>query len=458
MQTKTSFPIVEARWFPVVVLLIGLGIGLFHVFVVPPFQGPDEVQHFLYSAAHATDKTTIRHIEAQTLQLLKQSKWFHFVGIGPGWENIRRISDIPFVFHFDPDKASSRNTAFHLLYGKILQLSGIKDPLSAFYFLRLISTFFYLVFLMLVFYFFKRHFPGRWVVLFTGLLVVFQLGTIMNAVNYDVLMVLVGSLFFMGSFRYLYFGKSLDFLFLMLLAAAAVLIKLTGFIFLIYLLLLPVLRIKPRPGSGIKWLQYPAMTLIVLILAFGWLNYLLPERFFTLYSQLAKLWNDLSVSLTAQGEKALNAGFFNSMIDSFYFCTGWMGFKLNAAWYIAIKVFLAIAAIGLLMALFFKKMRAAVLEKKWLLYTGVALALQVFATWLYYGHMPLSQGRYVYPLILPAIVIVYSGLTIVERGLGFKRAYLVLSFILFQVVLWVFAAARILTVYYMEIASPHPGL
>jgi hypothetical protein len=128
----------------ITILVACIGLGLVHVFLMPPFQNPDEVQHFLYSARYAYGKGKMEGVEARVLQLLKDHKWFHFVGIGPGWENTEKIADISYVFHFDLERKTSRETLFHFLYGKILKISGIKDILTAFYFLRILSTFFYI--------------------------------------------------------------------------------------------------------------------------------------------------------------------------------------------------------------------------------------------------------------------------------------------------------------------------
>nr|NIM16537.1 hypothetical protein [Candidatus Aminicenantes bacterium]NIM78501.1 hypothetical protein [Candidatus Aminicenantes bacterium]NIN22670.1 hypothetical protein [Candidatus Aminicenantes bacterium]NIN44496.1 hypothetical protein [Candidatus Aminicenantes bacterium]NIN89281.1 hypothetical protein [Candidatus Aminicenantes bacterium] len=141
-------------------LVACFGVGLVHVFLMPPFQNPDEVQHFLYSARYAYGNRKMEAVEARVLQLLKDHKWFHFVGIGPGWENTEKIADISYVFHFDPERKTTRETLFHFLYGKILKISGIKNVLTAFYFLRILSTFFYIAILLLAFLFFKTYFPG----------------------------------------------------------------------------------------------------------------------------------------------------------------------------------------------------------------------------------------------------------------------------------------------------------
>jgi hypothetical protein len=475
------------KTFIIILLIVGIGVGLVHVFLMPPFQNPDEVQHFLYSARYAYGKRKMEAVEARVLQLLKDHKWFHFVGIGPGWENTEKISDISYVFHFDPERKTTRETLFHFLYGNVLKISGIKNVSTAFYFLRILSTFFYIAILLLAFFFFKTYFPDRWEYFFIGLLLVFQLGTILNAVNYDVFMVLLGSLFFISAYRYLCCDKKIDLAFLLVFAGLAALTKLVGFMFFVYLFILLCMKIKIK--WNLKLMQQAGLVLLVFIIVFSWLNYIFPGRFFDFYTLISRLFNGFagSSTLDAEGVKALRPGFFNSLVDSFFFYTGWMGFKLSSSWYILLKIFLFISTVGVFWALSIKSFaesKGAIYHskhntpsllckcsptqwglaaegktgKKWLIYMLIVLVLQVFSVWFYYGSRPISQGRYLYPLVIPIILLMYPGLQFIEKRLRFNKSYLVISFILFQVVMTVFAVVRVISVFYLEIASPHPGL
>jgi hypothetical protein len=264
------------KHFIIAILILGLGIGMFHVFLMPPFQNPDEIQHFLYSASYAYTPQEMETVEAQVLEQLKKYKWFHFVGVGPGWENTQKISDISFVFHFDPERVSARKTLFHFLYGKILKLSGIKSALTAFYFLRMISTVFFLIILLLAFWFFYTFFPGKWLYYFTGMVLVFQLMTILNAVNYDVFMVLFGVLFFSAAYKYHYGQNKIIIMVLLIIAAMATLTKLAGIMFFVYLFILLFMNVK----WDLKMVKNFSLVLLIVILGFCWMNYLFPGRFF----------------------------------------------------------------------------------------------------------------------------------------------------------------------------------
>jgi hypothetical protein len=341
-------------------LIMAIGIGLFQVFLMPPFQNPDEIQHFLYSAAYAYTPRQMETVEARLLELLKKYKWFHFVGIGPGWENIKKISDISFVFHFDPDRKSARKTFFHFLYGKILKISGITDVLTAFYFLRVVSSLFFIIVLFLLYWFFRTYFPQKWEYYLIGFVLVFQLLTIMNAVNYDVFMVLFGGIFFIFAYKYFYWEKKQDLAVLLIAAAMASLTKLAGIMFFVYLFILLCMKVK-WDKTLVKNFFF---VLLIVVLGFCWMNYLFPERFFNLYSVIFGVFRDFSGSLSTGGEKVLRLSLFDSIADSFYFHTGWMGFKLSGFWYLVLKIFLLFSIIGVFSGLFLKRMKTPGLEKR----------------------------------------------------------------------------------------------
>jgi len=445
---------VDKRILIVFLLITAIGIGLVQVFLIPPFQNPDEIQHFLYSAANAYTPQQMEAVEARLLELLKKYKWFHFVGIGPGWENIKKISDISFVFHFDPDRKSARKTFFHFLYGKILKISGITDVLTAFYFLRVVSTFFFIIVFFLLYWFFRTYFSQKWEYYFIGFVLVFQMMTIMNAVNYDIFMVLFGSIFFIFAYKYFQLENKTDLAVLLIAAAMAALTKLAGIMFFVYLFILLCMKVK----WDLKRVKNFLLVLLVIVLGFCWMNYIFPERFFNLYSVIFSVWRDFTGSLATAGEKVFRFGLFDSMVDSFYFYTGWMGFKLSGFWYLVLKIFLLISIIGVFSGLFLKRMKTRGLEKKWLLYSLIVCALHTFSIWLYYGSRQTVQGRYLYPIIIPIIILVYSGLQYFQQWFRWKRDYILIVYIIFQAVLVVFAITRIISVFYLEIASPHPGL
>lgn len=437
------------------VILLAVGIGLVNVFLVPPFMNPDEVQHFMFTAgyAYSGDEERLKEVDRDVLQILKKYRWFHFVGIGPGWETVHQLQDVYFLNYFTRDKRSISKTYFHFVYGKILKISGIRDSLTAFYFLRLLSFCIYIGIFFLSFYFYRRYFPGGWLYLIVAQLLVFQAGTILTSVNYDVLLTLLGVLFFIAAYRFLESGGGRNILILILFAALASLIKTGGVLFIIYFFILILFRYR----FSLKFLKRLPLALLAFVIIFSWFNYLFPDRFFTLYTIIfGKLQ---SIGNGGGG----GMGFFESVLESFYFYTGWMAFKLPGVWYLILKIFLSISIVGVAAGIGIKRLRnreesSEIPGVKWLLYVFVITVIHLVSIRLYYGSGLMAQGRYLYPLLIPVIMFIYGGLSYIRRFLKFKWDYLNFSYILFLVLFFLAALVRVVSVFYLEYASPHMGL
>ncbi|MDQ1351336.1 MAG: hypothetical protein QG657_1638, partial [Acidobacteriota bacterium] len=288
----------------IILLVLCVGIGLVNVFLMPPFMNPDEIQHFMFSAsyAYAGDQGRLKDLDAQVLQLLKDYQWFHFIGVGPGWEAIANLKDVFFINYFSTENYSISKSYFHVIYGKVLRLTGIRDPLTALYFLRLLSFLIYLAICLLSFFFYKKYFPGHWYYLLAGQLLVYQLGTILNSLNYDVLLTLLGVLFFIFAHRFMnenfatkaprhqgfFINKLLGVplclralvaIFLVLISALASLVKTGGILFFLYFFILLLFKY----GANRKSLKWMILGIFLFVIVFSWFNYCFPGRFFKLY-------------------------------------------------------------------------------------------------------------------------------------------------------------------------------
>lgn len=446
----------------VMIALLSLcaGIGLVNVFLVPPFMNPDEIQHFMFSAnyAYAADPAQLKNLDSKVLQLLKDYRWFHFIGVGPGWENIANLKDVFFLNYFTTEKYSISKSYFHVLYGKVLRLTGIRDPLTAFYFLRLLSFSMYLAICFLCFFFYKKYFPDHWYYLMSGQLLIYQVGNILNSLNYDVLLTFLGVLFFIFAYRFMMTDekRGLSIVFLLVIAALASLVKTGGVLFFLYFFILLLFKY----GFNRKMLKWLLLGALLFAVVFSWFNYWFPGRFFKLYGVIFLKLRALALTEAA----AANIGFFDSILDSYYYYTGWMGFRLPGAWYWVLKFFLLMAVIGVIVMLSRKKTADVSARtvfspgKRWIIYGLVLLVVQLLAIRFYYGSGLMAQGRYLYPLLIPIMMLIYSGLNSLAVFLKFKRNYLFISYILFLVLFFVMALSRVITVFYLEIASPHVGL
>lgn len=446
----------QSKFLIMALLIAAAAIGLVNVFLIPPFMNPDEVQHFMYSAGVAYSKKELTQIDPQVLSVLKERRWFHHIGIGPGWQSVRKIEDIYFLNRFQRDKSSVSRSQFHFVYGKLLGLTGIRDVLKAFYFLRMISFLLYFITFVLCVRFYRKYFPDYWLYMALGQLLILQLSGIATALNYDVLLTLLGVLFFICGHVFFVTGEKRYILAMVFLAGLSSLVKTGGLLFFVYCFLLILFK---YPFNRRSWARL-GLSAIIFVIVFSWLNYWFPERFFNTYTALFAKLKVLAVAFAGDSGGLWSLGFFNSILDSFYFYTGWMGFKLETWWYVGLKLFLLSGVVGGFIILLRRKApeHAIAGERRWLSYTLVVIIFQILSIRLYYDSGVMAQGRYLYPLLIPVIIFVYLGLGALERKLSCRRDYLTLSFLIFQSLFFLMGVLRIISVFYFEVASPHAGL
>ncbi|MCP4152219.1 MAG: hypothetical protein GY757_31055 [bacterium] len=435
-------------------LVMAAAIGIMNVFLMPPYMNPDEIQHLIFSTNYAYGPERLQKIDEDVLKQLKKHKWFHFIGMGPGWESVAKIKEIYFLRYFAREKRSISKTYFHYIYGKILKYSGVTGTINAFFLLRLLSFCFYMAIVVLSLLFYKSAFPAKWLYMITGQLLVYQVGTILDSVNYDVMLTFLGVLFFIVSYRFMREEKKQDIVYLLVLAALAALIKTAGILFFLYFFILMLFKYK----INMKSFKILMAAIFFFIIVFSWINYLFPDRFFALYTVIFAKMRGVASVIGGNGGAGERLGFFASVFDSFYFHTGWMAFKVTAIWYQVLKVFFFVSLAGVLVGVSLKKIKTEIAEKKWVIYALLVSLLQMGSIYFYYGAGLAAQGRYLYPVLLPIIILVYSGLGYIESYLKIKKNYLTVSYILFQVLFFLLAFHRVITVFYLEIASPHIGL
>ena len=75
----------SSRLSPLLLISVIL-LGLSFVFLVPPFQNPDEVKHLggclFWALPEQKSPEMIAFWEARVVEDMKESRWFRFVGIG----------------------------------------------------------------------------------------------------------------------------------------------------------------------------------------------------------------------------------------------------------------------------------------------------------------------------------------------------------------------------------------
>ncbi len=403
-----------------------IGIGILLNFIVPPFQNPDEPNHFGAVMIYARGEEQKPAVEKEIIRFMDQNNWWKHLGMGRPAVLPASLSDIPFLMANYPVKdfrvRLNNIVLYHFLLGKGIGLLGLWDVIPAYYFCRLVSFLFCAgaIFLSVLAFqkLSERH--SRlflWGIFFILFLPQFLLG--MVAVNADAMAVFLGALFFyavisliMGEMRRVYF-------------AAIILSGVLGFLtdrstFILIPLGIIILFFLIRKEN---YQEY-----IVSVLAFFIV-------FFTLASILINLFPlQAESSLTLFGTNFGNIGksvpqlfsfgkfsrnFFVSSMDGFFFKFGWACFGAAGVFYFFWRVLVIFSVIGVGITL--TKFIKSRLEKRKHRFTSgfnarllffflLAVLFQLTAVWTYYGsHEILGQGRYFFPLLLPIASLFVMG-------------------------------------------------
>jgi hypothetical protein len=453
--------------------LFFLSAVLFLNFIIPPFQNPDEPQHFTIAMVYAHGEEHRDEVEAEVIRLMDKHNWWRHVGLGRPAKLPERLTQIAvFQKHFSGEdfrRMHDNIVLYHFILGKALGLFFNGSVEAAYFICRLVSILciggaLFLFFLSLKrigkrSFFGKDFYPAAF--LFVLFLPQFLLAAV--TVNSDALAVLLGSLFFYaavvlmaGEMKPLYFAVLLS------AAAAGFFIDRSVFPLLPLAAVLPFFLIKKE-----KYKESIVNILAFLTAAFMLIGVV--ASFFPL---------QIEHSLETFGRNLQNTGaafpglfsldefslrFFSTTMDSFFLKFGWALFGPGIGFYVFWRLAVTLSMAGIFVFLirrgrdFFKhwpewmeRMRKALgmkrAEKKWgrikggsvpgraksgagekaagkarvsgdgfmvkvTIFFVTAVLFQLTAVWTRYGiHQFPGQGRHFFPLIIPIAFLFAAGL------------------------------------------------
>ena len=125
-----------------VIAIFVAGLGLLLNFAIPPFQNPDEPQHFATILRFSREGADEAKTHMRIIRLMDQNSWFQLLGIRRPMLPVR-LEDVRFLVGYY-QVASYRDLMntfplYHFLVGKIVGGLGRGDVSSAYYLARLIS-------------------------------------------------------------------------------------------------------------------------------------------------------------------------------------------------------------------------------------------------------------------------------------------------------------------------------
>jgi len=394
---------------------------------VPPFQSPDEPHHFAAILMAAKEGDARDWAESETIRLMDRYDWWRPAGVGRPETLPERISDVTFLM----DGAKSDDFLIrlngHLLYhkalGRILRPLGSDRAERLYWICRIVSLAFYLIAIYFVFLT-LRLLAGLWKIpIIQGfILVAFlpQFALVSTAVSPDAFILCLGSIFIWGAIR-LIMGKGPTALvpLLVVIAGAGFLSDRSGFFMAALLLALPlfIARRKNWQDVVVGTIFFAVFGILLLYAAAMYFPLSVERSVLTLKGVLDNAGKAVPQLLSPD---RFQVQYWLFLIDTFFLRFGWLAFGAPA--WIAWLWRLAVLAIG------FGFVAYAIdgIRQRWrspqrdpesgtririLLFALLGIALQVVGMWVYYGSNGiLTQGRYLFPLIIPLVLIGIIGL------------------------------------------------
>jgi hypothetical protein len=495
-------------------------VGFLLNFIIPPFQNPDEPQHFAAVMIYARGEENRPAVEKEVIRLMDKYNWWKHLGMGKPVELPEALSDIPFLVSGYPVKdfrVMLRNIVlYHFLLGKGLGFFCRGNMEEAYFLCRFVSFVFILGALVLVWKSLKKiEGKGREGFLFILFLPQFLQAAV--SVNSDALAILLGSLFFYAAVSLIRGDAKIShFFFLFTAAGIGFFSDRSVFLLIPMTVIIPFFIIKKEIYK--ESIVYILAILIVVLMLTSILVNIFPLQFensITLFGSNLESLGEALPRLFAFD--AFGLRFFAASMDSFFLRFGWAVFGPGAGFYIfwRIMVIFSIAGVvvflGMRAVTFFKrgpfwvrrvktglgikpakkhlwklegrsasisprsplkrsrtepaKAVPAASEEKFLMklvvFSLLAVFFQLAAAWTYYGsHEILAQGRHFFPLIIPVAFLFVVGIKCFFDLFHAQAGRIALT--AFVVLEFFFLNtiiwARMFPFFHMIIKSPHPGI
>jgi hypothetical protein len=456
-----------------VILLFAASVSLLLNFLVPPYQNPDEPQHFGAVLLYTLGNDREAYIEEQIIIDMDRHNWWRYVGMGRPVELPKRFRDIPFLNFSDFAGATGNLVLYHFTLGKLLGLLPTADIRILYYCGRMFSALLFWGSILLFASAFqviseKLDSSLGWGIFF--ILFLPQLNIISISVNPEIAAVFLGALFFYALIRLLAGNRMICPLLLLFVSAGFGFFTDRSSLYLAPLaVLLPAWLIKrERPAKSLATF---AVYLILGLTAVSWAAWYYPAPFFR---ALSTVRNHLLQNITRVGtflaRADFNKKFFPMLIDSFWLRFGWMAFRAEMFIYYVWRAAAAGAILGL--GVFAAKSALSKLKTSpgsgrgsWLGklvgISALAVGIQLTAIWLMaHSTNVFSQGRYFFPVIFPVSLLFLVGFKSLF-DLVHREAGTIALKIFFLLELFFFAAAiwnSLAPAFHLAIRSPHPGI
>lgn len=462
-------------------------------FAVPPFQNPDEPQHFAAIMRFARGQDKSEETNKDIIRFMDRGEWWRFIGIGHPTLLPDKLEKVPFLMGYynvtDYTILLNEVLLYHFLIGKSLGILAENNIGLAYYLARFITILIFAGALFLLYSLFSSlesnlGLTNGSTLFGSGFLFILfmpQFIVAACAVNPDSLSIFIGAIFFYMAFSLLIRGQKASYMIGLFLAAiCGVVLDRSNFLLIplsFLAVLLSTMKKNWRKTLTVIFIFVASCTALYLAL-----HFLLPAQV-----EKAFLYAKSNLAQSSFGSifslEQMNRTFLRGLMDSFLLKFGWSAYESIPIAYLIWKISIAISGIGIL----FWLARVVLTERKgrglesvpkdalsvgtfasarlprMVIFSMMAVFLQVLAIRLVVTPDNLyMQGRYFFPLIAPIAFLFVLGVKSffdpfskkAELGVLAVKAFLILEFFFLNYALW----HDIIPVFHMTLKSAHPGI
>ena len=445
-------------------------------FIIPPFQNPDEPQHFGTILTFNGDHAKKDRVETEILSFMYRNMWPRFVGMGRPKVPPESFSETKFLTFSDFRSTVKYSVLYHIILSQTLNIAFENDIIGFYYFCRLISFLLILASVLLCYSLFRNLFKiedldsnylywGAFFILFNSQFLISSI-----SVNSDALSLFVSTVFFYASFRLIIGKFKVLFLALCILSSAlGVFIDKSGYLLIFMVLFLPLFVIKGEKIFHALLIIF-FCSIFPLFIVFALMQYFPTQIYSVLRNMKALLFDNIGMIPQIFSFSEFNKEYLLNFTDTFFLKFGWMAYSADRLFYWVWRIFLLSSTLGVVIFLgkyAYSRVRTFRLRScdsplfRIILFSLIAIFTQIINVRIYQGtKFILPQGRYLFPLILPIAFIFILGLKSFFE-LFHKRAgqvaimvFVLFQFFFFNYVVWNY----LIPVFHLTVKSPHPGI
>jgi len=429
--------------------------GIFYLFLIPPWQSPDET-HYLGYGVLLTQNAELGSEEHKKISkdIMKSMRTFHswkYMNLPPPEKFPEFLGQLPFYGYIGI--LAGRGPFYYLTNAFILSIFKTKETINQFYLIRAFS---FILFMLVVFFtylsarlIFKGHIGYALAgVCLAGLLPQFLIiSTSVNPVN---LVIFLSSVFLYFILYSLYHGKNLFALLFGPLIIAVGFFTHRGALFmippfLVYLLTLFIQSIKER-RKLFKYLASLGVLLVLIIGLYFVASNVLPDSFMEkvnresgikqLKSQWARFAHYFTEGISTDTSRTVSQ-FMDGFFKSFWYFAGWLRFGYLLDIYSVLKIICLFSVIGVFKYIYsyIGRREVSVNFSSFLILTAAGFPI-ILGTLIHcFPRHFVAQGRYLFPAISALAILFVLGLKEItpKRFENWVPIFIIVGFIVLNI-------------------------